>query len=136
MSDLAILIHNLENRLAEIRRELPDDDWAAFTRLLAEAAPFFEQATTDDDARLEAIYRLRHACIQFPVTRGVMPAPGGLIPEPPPPPAPGQESGIPAGLLAQKDLDVVELMQRGGRLCRHPDAVADEREHTARPSKE
>ncbi len=127
MSDLQNLIEALEARLPAIRREL-GDDWSAFTTLLAEAAPYFEQAAADPDARLEAIYRLRHACIQFGPTRRVLPAPGGMIPEPKPEPAAPTTSGLPEGPLAQKEPDVADLMQRAAQLCRAPDAVADERE--------
>ena len=136
MSDLANLIETLEARLPALRREL-GDDWAAFTALLAKAAPYFEQAAADPDARLEAIYRLRHACIQFPATRRVLPAPGGMIPEPRPEPAPGDTtSGLPEGHLAQKEPDVAGLMQRAALLCRAPDAVADERQRRAAPPQE
>ncbi len=128
MGDLQNLIETLEARLPAIRREL-GDDWAAFTKLLAEAAPYFEQAEADPDARLEAIYRLKHACIQFPATRRVLPAPGGMIPEPKPEPAAGQTTtGLPKDPMAQKEPDVAGLMERAARLCRSADAVADERE--------
>ncbi len=134
MSDLAILIHNLESRLPDLRREMTGDDWAAFTRLLVAAAPFFDEAAADPDARLEALYRLRHACIQFPATRGVLPAPGGLIPEPKPAPAqPEPVPGLPEARVAQRDPDVLELMRRAGQLCRHPDEVADRVEDAASP---
>lgn len=137
MSDLANLIETLENRLPEFRRDMAGDDWAAFTRLLAEAAPFFVQAESDPDARLEAIYLLREACIPFAATRGVLPAPGGMIPDPKPVPPPGEAvGGLPAAPLAQKNPDVAEWVRRAERLCRHPDEVADEQARRPRPAKE
>ena len=105
MSDLATLIETLEASLPAIRRDLAGDDWAAFTRLLAEAAPFFAHAEVDPDARLEAIYRLKDACAAFAATRRVLPAPGGMIPEPRPEPATGP---VVSGLLI--DLDELDRM--------------------------
>lgn len=137
MSDLANLIENLETSLPEFRRDMTGDDWAAFTRLLAEAAPLFAQAEIDPHARLKAIYRLRHACIQFPTTRTVLPTPGGMIPDPKPAPPPSEAvSGLVVAPLAQKDPDVAAWMRRAERLCHHPDEVADEQERRPRPAKE
>lgn len=137
MSDLGHLIETLENRLPEFRRDMAGDDWAAFTRLLAEAAPFFAQAESDPDARLEAIYLLREACIPFAATRSALPTPGGMIPDPKPAPLPSEAvGGLVVAPLAQKDLDVAAWMRRAERLCRQPDQVADELERRPRPAKE
>lgn len=137
MSDLAHLIETLESRLPEFRRDMTGDDWAAFARLLAEAAPFFAQAETDPDARLEAIFLLREACIPFAATRSALPAPGGMIPDPKPAPPPSEVvGGLPSAPLTQKNLDIAAWLQRAERLCRQPDQVADEQESSLRPARE
>jgi hypothetical protein len=130
MSDLATLIQTLELHLPAIRQEMAPADWAAFKALLAEAAPVFEQAAADPDARLEALYLLERAFGRFQVTRRILPPPGGAwAPTSPPPPPEGQ---LPQAPLAQKEPDLDELLRRAAAICRDPNAAADRAEAASR----
>ncbi|MCS6847353.1 MAG: hypothetical protein RMN52_06525 [Anaerolineae bacterium] len=125
MSDLAALIRTLEAHLPAFRREMADADWAAFAGLLTEAASPLEQAAADPRKRLEAFSVLERAFGRFEVTRRYLPAPGGALVEPsPPPPAEGAVSGLPEGPVGQKEPDLAELLRRAAELCRDPDGAA------------
>lgn len=126
MSDLAALIRTLEAHLPAFRREMANADWAAFAGLLAEAAPELEQAAAGDPrARLKAFEMVERAFGRFEVTRRYLPAPGGALVEPsPPPPAEGAVSSLPEGPVGQKEPDLAELLRRAAELCRGPDGAA------------
>lgn len=133
MSDLAALSQRLEAYLPDLRRQMAGGDWEAFAALLAEAAPVFEQAADDPDARLEALYLLERAFGRFEATRRILPPPGGALVQPGHPPPPhGPVADLPPTPRAQKEPDPAEPLRRLAAICRDPNAAADRLEAARR----